>query len=194
VVPPSTEGIDETLDALDGIIFSGGSDLDPALYGAERHAETAGTSRERDRAERALMKAALERGVPILAICRGMQLLNVVRGGTLHQHLPDRGSDEAHRKTLGSFDRHDVKIDPRSRLGWVLGERASVPSHHHQAPDRLGRRLRSVASAPDGTIEAIEDPDEDFLFGVLWHPEEGEDAALFEALVERAAKYRASKS
>ena len=187
IVPPSDEVVAETLNALHGIVFSGGADLDPRLYDSDRHPETVVLREDRDRTETALMKGALERGMPMLAICRGMQLLNVVGGGDLEQHLPDRTS-EAH-SAPGEFTRHDIAIDDGSRLRAILGGRQMVPSHHHQAPQRIGEGLRAVARAPDDTIEAVEDPAATFCVGVLWHPEEGKDRALFEALVNEATIY-----
>lgn len=194
VVPPQEDAVEETLDALDGVIFSGGADLDPDIYGARRHPETTGLRPDRDAAEMALMKAALARDMPVLAICRGMQLLNVARGGDLEQHLPERTGDELHRQALGAWSRHDVYIEPASRLGGIVGDRGLVASHHHQGPGRLGEGLVAVARAPDKTIEAVEDTDARLVLGVLWHPEEGEDRALFEALVHEAAIYRKERS
>lgn len=190
LVPPSGDGVDEILETVDGLIFSGGADLDPQIYGADRHPETTGTRPDRDVAETRLLAAALERSLPVLAICRGMQLLNVVRGGDLIQHLPEVTADDAHRGELGEFSRHGITIEPDTKLCSLLGDRSLVASHHHQAPRRLGRDLRVAARAEDGTVEAIEDPGSDFVLGVLWHPEEGEDRALFEALVERAARHK----
>lgn len=187
IVPPSNEGVDETLDVLDGIIFSGGADLDPTLYDSQPHPETGSARPDRDRSETALMEGAFQRGLPMLAICRGMQLLNVVKGGDLEQHVPDR-TDESHT-AVGAFIRHDIEIDPDSRLAGIVGDRQLVPSHHHQAPRRVGDGLKVVARAPDDTIEAVEDPNAGFIVGVLWHPEEGEDRALFEALVQEATIY-----
>jgi gamma-glutamyl-gamma-aminobutyrate hydrolase PuuD len=194
LVPPSTDGVDETLDAVDGLIFSGGSDLDPALYGQEPHPETVGLVPERDRAELALLEGALARDMPVLAICRGSQVLNVALGGDLVQHLPDVVGDEKHKHTPGVFADHEVSLERGSRLGELLGERAPVKSHHHQGFGRLGEGLRVSAVAGDGVVEAIEDPRRRFALGVLWHPEAGEDRALFEALVEEARAYRARRS
>jgi gamma-glutamyl-gamma-aminobutyrate hydrolase PuuD len=187
ILPPSDGGVEETLDVLDGIIFSGGADLDPDLYDAPRHPETGAVRPDRDRSETALMEGAFARGLPMLAICRGMQLLNVIKGGDLEQHLPDR-TDESHT-AVGAFTRHDIAIDGDSRLAGIIGDRERVPSHHHQAPKRVGDGLKVVALAPDDTIEAVEDPNATFCVGVLWHPEEGEDRALFEALVQEATIY-----
>jgi putative glutamine amidotransferase len=193
LVPPSAEGVDETLDVLDGILFSGGSDLDPDFYGQEAHPETFGVVEERDRAELALLEAALARDMPVLAVCRGSQVLNVVRGGGLVQHLPDVIGDEKHKHTPGTFADHDVRLETGSRVGTLLGERAPVKSHHHQGFGRLGKGLTAVAWADDGTLEAIEDPSRRFTVGVLWHPEAGEDARLFEEFVRQAEEYRATR-
>ena len=194
LVPPSDDGVDETLDALDGLILSGGSDLDPELYGQEAHAETSDVMRNRDTAELALLEAALERDMPVLAICRGSQVLNVARGGDLVQHLPDVIGDEKHKHTPGTFAEHDVSVEDGSRLASVLGERAPVKSHHHQGFGKVGQGLRVVAHADDGTIEAVEDPTHRFALGVLWHPEAGEDARLFEELVREAERYRSGRA
>jgi putative glutamine amidotransferase len=193
LVPPSAEGVEETLDALDALLLSGGNDLDPQSYGAHAHAETNGTRPERDRGELALLEGALARDMPVLAVCRGFQVLNVARGGDLVQHLPDVVGSEQHREVKGTFSDHGVKIDDASRLGSVLGDRAPVKSHHHQGVGRVGEGLREVAWADDGTIEGLEDPERRFAVGVLWHPEAGEDLKLFEALVAEARAYRENK-
>ena len=190
VVPPSEDSIAETLAVLDGIVFSGGSDLDPELYDAERHPETDEAREMRDRSELALLSAALERDMPVLAVCRGSQVLNVARGGDLVQHLPEVLGHERHRHTLGAWSDHDVKLEPESRVGALLGHRAPVKSHHHQGYGRIGEGLHETGWADDGTVEALEDPSKRFAVGVLWHPEEGEDMALFQALVEQAKEYR----
>ena len=190
VVPPVEEGVEETLDALDGVLFSGGEDLDPEHYGAERHPETKGVDEARDRAELALLRAALERDMPVLAVCRGSQVLNVALGGDLVQHLPEIVGHDEHRHTPGEFTDHDVRIEPASRLGSLIGGETAVKSHHHQGFGRLGEGLREVAWAPDDTVEGLENPAKRFALGVLWHPEAGEDGALFEALIEEARRYR----
>jgi gamma-glutamyl-gamma-aminobutyrate hydrolase PuuD len=189
LVPPSDDGVDETLEALDGVIFSGGGDLDPATYGQEPHPETQGVVEERDRGELALLQAALARDMPVLAVCRGSQVLNVARGGDLVQHLPEQVGHERHKHTPGQFADHDVAVEPGTRLGSLLGDHAPVKSHHHQGFGRLGSGLREAARADDGTVEALEDPSQRFAIGVLWHPEAGEDLRLFEELVEHARRY-----
>jgi len=189
LLPPSSDGVEETLDAMDGLVLSGGGDVDPTLYGDDPHPATGGVKPERDVAEVGLLEAALARDMPVLAVCRGSQLLNVVRGGDLVQHLPEVVGDEKHKETAGEFADHQVTLDSDSRVGALLGERTPVKSHHHQGFGRLGEGLREAAWAEDGTIEALEDPSHPFAVGVLWHPEEGEDYALFRALVEEAERY-----
>jgi len=193
IVPPSEEGIEETLDALDGVLFSGGSDIDPSAYGQDAHPETNGTRPERDRGELALLRAALDRDLPVLAVCRGSQVLNVARGGDLVQHLPEVVGDEKHKHTPGVFADHEVEVEEGTRLASLLGERTAVKSHHHQGFGRVGDGLVEAAWAEDGTLEAVEDPSKRFAVGVLWHPEEAEDAALFRALVDEAGRYREAK-
>jgi gamma-glutamyl-gamma-aminobutyrate hydrolase PuuD len=191
-VPPGAS-YEETLDSVDGLIFSGGSDLDPELYGEQAHPETIGWVRERDDFELGLMQAALARDVPLLAICRGSQVLNVALGGDLEQHVPDRVQSDVHKETPGVFAEHDVAVLQGTTLASILGDRADVKSHHHQGYGELGSGLREAARAADGTVEALEDPTRRFTVGVLWHPEEGEDLALFEALVREAGEHREPK-
>jgi putative glutamine amidotransferase len=193
LVPPSDDGIEETLDAVDGLVFSGGADLDPELYEQEPHAATDGVQPERDRAELALLEAALARDMPVLAVCRGSQVLNIARGGDLVQHLPDVVGDEKHKHTPGAFADHDVSLEDGTRLASLLGDRAPVKSHHHQGFGRIGDGLQVAAYADDGTIEAVEAPEQRFALGVLWHPEEGEDLRLFEELVREAGEFRAAR-
>lgn len=193
LVPPSELGVEETLDAIDGLILSGGSDLDPELYGQEPHAETTDVVPERDRAELTLLQAALSRDMPVLAICRGSQVLNIAAGGDLVQHLPEQVGHELHKETPGVFADHDVTLEEGTHLARLLGARVPVKSHHHQGFGRLGKGLRVAAHAEDGAVEAIEDPARRFTLGVLWHPEAGEDFELFAALVAEAGRYRAER-
>jgi putative glutamine amidotransferase len=194
VIPPAEDGVEETLDALDAIVFSGGADVDPAHYGAEPHPETDTPQARRDAAEMALLHSALERDMPTLAICRGFQLLNVARGGDLVQHLPEEVGHDDHKQIPGEFAVHPVEVKDGSRLGEIVGSTPHVTSHHHQAPGRVGDGLVESAWAADGTLEGVEDPSQRFVIGVQWHPEAGEDAALFEALVEQAREYRAARA
>lgn len=193
LVPPGEGGVEETLDRLDGLVFSGGADVDPEQYGAETHPATHGTRPQRDRAELALLTAALERDMPVLAVCRGSQVLNVALGGDLEQHVPERVGHEGHREVPGTFSEHGVEIASGTRLHEIVGDHTSVKSHHHQGYGRLGTGLREAARADDDTVEAIEDPSRRFTVGVLWHPEEGEDLRLFQELVAQAQAYRSER-
>jgi gamma-glutamyl-gamma-aminobutyrate hydrolase PuuD len=193
VIPPSDDGLEETLELLDGIVFSGGADVDPTAYGADAHPLTDPPQERRDRAELALLEAALGRDLPTLAICRGGQLLNVLRGGDLVQHLPDALGHTNHRETPGTFSDHHVDLEPGSRLAGLLGDRGTVKSSHHQGLGSVGEGLVVSARAEDGTAEGLEDPSKRYALGVLWHPEAGDDGALFEALVEEARRYRSAR-
>jgi putative glutamine amidotransferase len=193
LIPPSEHGVAETLDALDGLVFSGGADVDPSLYGAEAHPTTDTPQARRDAGELALLTAALERDMPTLAICRGFQLLNVARGGDLVQHLPDTVGNDEHKQVPGTFVEHSVEVKEGTRLAGMVDGRSKVASHHHQGLGRLGDGLVETAWADDGTLEGVEDPSLRFAVGVQWHPEAREDRALFESLVEEARGYRASR-
>jgi putative glutamine amidotransferase len=191
VVPPlHPDAIEDLLDAVDGLLLSGGPDIDPSAYGQEPARCLGPTEPELDAFELTLARAADRRGVPLLAICRGAQLLNVARGGTLHQHLPDVVGDAIRHRQPEPPDRltHDVVLEPGSRLAELLGWReGEVNSLHHQAIDALGEELRVVARAPDGTVEAVEAPERPFLIAVQWHAEclvgWPQHAPLFEAFV-----------
>ena len=198
VVPPmELDALQPLLSQVAGICLSGGPDIDPACYGAERHPEVGPVEPHLDRFELALARHADDCGLPILAICRGMQALNVSREGTLHQHLPDRvGTKLEHRQTEpGTRTTHEVTIAEDSRLAALMGRtHAEVNSFHHQAVDRLGHGLRAVAWSGDGVIEGVEAPGRPFVIGVQWHAEtlvhRPEHAALFSALVDAAARAR----
>jgi putative glutamine amidotransferase len=187
--PAATKEPDLVLDRIDGLLLAGGSDIDPATYGAEPGPETAGFRSERDGFELALLRRAIERDMPALGICRGMQILNVARGGTIDQHVPDRlGGGALHREVPGTYSEHDVEIVPGSLASRAIaGERTTVKSHHHQGVDRLGDGLTvSGYSATDRIVEAIELPDRRYALGVLWHPEEDMSSKVIESLVEAA--------
>jgi putative glutamine amidotransferase len=192
VLPPLPGLIDQVLPRLDGLVVAGGPDVDPVRYGAEPGPDTQPPDRARDDAETGLLAAASELDLPVLGICRGMQVMNVVRGGTLVQHLPAVVGTDVHCPIPGRYAWHDVEVVPGSRLASALGARegvpVSVPTYHHQAVDALGADLVVTAHAPDGVVEAVEDPRRPFWLGVQWHPEAGEDVALFRALVAAAAE------
>lgn len=195
LLPPDDEAAEqpaELLDLLDGLMLAGGSDVDPASYGARPHPETRGSWPERDRFELALAHAALDRELPVLGICRGMQMLNVACGGTLEQHLAEQGT---HRHTPGAFSDHEVHVSDGSLAAQAVGaERAAVRSHHHQGIDELGEGLVPVGWAPDETIEAIELPGKPYALGVLWHPEEDERSNVIGSLVDAARAYRGARA
>jgi gamma-glutamyl-gamma-aminobutyrate hydrolase PuuD len=173
---------------LSGIIFTGGRDLDPALYEQARHEETEPTEHRRDRFELTLMRAAIDADVPFLAIGRGMHVLTVARGGTLTQHLP------GHRPDALRYLPHEAALDSGSTLAAVLGSQVVAPASHHQAPDSLGEGLIVAGRSPDGDIvEALELSGHRFGVGVHWHPEEGDDPRLITALVDAATAFAAAR-
>lgn len=184
----------EMIDLLDGLMLAGGSDIDPATYGAAPHPETKGSRPERDRFELALSHAALERDMPVLGICRGMELLNVACGGTLEQHVPETIGSERHRHTPGSFADHKVRIAGGTLAARAVGATAGgVKSHHHQGVGELGEDVTvSGWSVEDELIEAIELPAKAYALGVLWHPEEDQRSRVIGSLVEAARNYRSA--
>lgn len=191
LLPPdaaAAEAPDALLDRIDALIVSGGSDVDPASYGANPEPETAGTEAERDRFELGLTRRAIERRTPVLGICRGMQILNVALGGTLVQHLPDVIGHSDHRRTPGTYGDHEVRLEPGSLAARAAGgERVSVKSHHHQGIDALGEELTATGwSVNDEVIEAIELKRHPFALGVMWHPEEDARSRVVAALVDAA--------
>jgi putative glutamine amidotransferase len=196
-------GVDHTLitqyvDAVDGIVFTGGNDLDPSLYGETRHPNAIPIDPARQNFELALMKEVESRRIPALGVCLGSQLMNVYRGGSLIQFLPDRDGDDKleHRRLDDPTRRHKVSINPDSNLAKIVGTTEVVANtRHKQAIRQPGRGLRVVATAPDGVIEGIEDPTLPMFMAVQWHPENlFEDPAhlrLFRHLTEKATEYRA---
>lgn len=185
---------DEVLDLLDGLLLTGGTDVDPSFYGAERQESVPVTTPERDAYELALARRALERDLPLLGICRGMQVLNVARGGTLVQHLPDVLGSEEHRRRLGTWpgNEHDVELQPGSAAARLAGETTHRTfSHHHQAVDTVGDGLVVTGRAPfDGLTEAIEDPDRRLAVGVQWHPEVDPASPVVATFVQEVAALR----
>jgi putative glutamine amidotransferase len=189
LLPPDDGHAEETVAGLDGLVISGGNDIDPSMYGCKPHPKTASVQPERDHGELTVLRAALRRELPVVGICRGSQLINVAHGGSLHQHLPEVIGHDGHRPGPGRFGHHSVHMLANSRLGDVLGEEASVASYHHQGIAIIGAGLKAVAWSGDGLIEAIESTDPGcFLVGVLWHPEHDHDVRLFTALVEAAKR------
>jgi putative glutamine amidotransferase len=195
VLPPLDDAaVAPLVDHLSVVCLSGGPDLDPATYGADRHPKLGPVEPALDAFELAVAHRADALGIPLLGVCRGCQTLNIARGGTLHQHVPDVvDGSVAHRQTAsGRETTHDVSIEPDSRLAGIVGpDDLDVNAFHHQAVDRLGRGLRAVAWAPDGLIEGIEGDGDALHLGVQWHAETlvhlPRHARLFEALVAAAA-------
>ena len=182
----------QLLDAVDALIFTGGRDILPERLSQTRHPKAVLMHPRRDSFEFELFARADRLHVPILAICLGCQLVNVARGGTIHQHLYDapRTCQIDHGKA-GHRSMHPVSIDSDCHLARIVqANRIEANSSHHQSVDRPGRNLRIVAEAPDGIIEAIEDPHRPFLVAVQWHPEDMPDnpaqMALFRALIHAA--------
>jgi len=196
LLPPDARAVEDpdlVLDRVDALLLAGGTDVDPAVYGAAPHPTTGPTRPERDAFELALARRALERDLPLLAICRGMQVLNVALGGTLHQHLPELVGHEDHRRVRGAFGDHDVLLDPGSLAARAAGEaRHPTKSHHHQGIDRLGEGLRITGRAVgDDLPEAVEFPAARFALGVQWHPEADAESRVVGALVAEARARRA---
>ncbi|MBM2617656.1 gamma-glutamyl-gamma-aminobutyrate hydrolase family protein [Actinoplanes sp. LDG1-06] len=194
LITPDDPGTD-VLESLDGIVFSGGGDVDPAYWGAERHPATE-VDKERDEAEIMLMRAALAADLPLLGVCRGMQVMAVVGGGTLHQHLPDLIGHDRHRAAAGTdplaadasaYGRHDVITEPGSFAHSLIGGHTVVNSFHHQAVDNPGSFTPTGWCPDDHVIEILEDPSYTYAVGVQWHPERTADLRFFAALVEAAA-------
>ena len=197
LVPPGLQPVemDALFPRLDGILLTGGSDLDPALFGGIPHAEVYDIDPERDLLELTLARAAASAGKPFLGICRGIQAINVALGGTLFTHIPDQlpGAlkhdyyPDIPRNTLA----HAVRLEAGTRLAGILGEQTQVNSLHHQGIEKTAPPLKAIGWAPDGLVEAVELPGHPFGLGVQWHPEWLQEhapmRAIFRAFIEAAA-------
>jgi putative glutamine amidotransferase len=195
VIPPQPENAEDVLENLDGIVLAGGYDCDPAIYGEERHPTVEPMDPRRQENDLSLARAARERGIPTLGICLGVQVMNIAAGGKIIQDIDSEIATEIRHDSGPEYRaRHDVTIEQGTRLASILGARTwSVNSSHHQAIRNAGEGLRVTAHAPDGVIEALEDPQHPFYVGVQWHPEDmpGEESAntIFRAFVEAARKH-----
>jgi putative glutamine amidotransferase len=175
---------------LDGLVVTGGADVDPRLYGEQPHPRTGAPREDRDAWELALLDAAERAGLPTLAVCRGMQLMVVAAGGTLHQHLPEVVGNAEHAPDAGVFGDRVVTTHPGSLVHRIEGDRIEVHCHHHQGV-RTHPGFVVTATAEDGCVEALEAPVRDrFALGVQWHPEINRDQRLFDALVQAATPGR----
>jgi putative glutamine amidotransferase len=192
--PVDAEIAGRVLDSLDGLVLTGGRDVDPAMYGQQAHPATDAPARDRDAWEFTLLQEALRRGLPVLGICRGAQVLNVALGGTLHQHVPDVVGHIRHQQGNAVFNTSAIQTVPGTRLAALLGESTEAQCYHHQAIAELGQGLLASAWDPDGVIEGIEMPGAPFVLAVQWHPEERlDDLRLFAAVVGAAASYMTEK-
>ncbi|WKG06524.1 gamma-glutamyl-gamma-aminobutyrate hydrolase family protein [Mycolicibacterium sp. HK-90] len=192
--PVDGDIVDRVLARVDGLVITGGPDVDPARYGQQPHPATNEPATERDTWEFALLEGALRQGIPVLGVCRGAQVLNAALGGTLHQHLPDVIGHTRHQKGDAVFGTSSVRTVAGTRLARLIGETSDAQCYHHQAIDRLGEGLVVSARDSDGVIEAVERdpalPGDAFVVAVQWHPEETlDDLRLFTAVVEAARTY-----
>lgn len=187
--------IPQYVEALNGILFSGGNDLDPSLYGETYHPRAEPIDPLRQRFEMALLQEVERRRLPALGICLGSQLMNVYRGGSLYQFLPelDLKPSIEHRKVADVAPRHEVELRPESLVAEALGKSAvNANSSHKQAVRKVGKGLRIIGMSPDGVVEGIEDPSFPLFLGVQWHPErladEEDHLKLFRLLVDKASE------
>lgn len=201
LLPPGNTAWRELLALLDGIVVTGGTDIDPVEYGGDRgNPHLLPADRERDQSELALVRYLLAEGAtPLLCICRGLQVLNVAAGGSLYEHIPDIRDQDIHRNEEGLWEMQDVEVEADSLIAQVMGRTAlHTSSGHHQAVKALGRGLRITGMAADGIIEALEMPGHPWLLAVQWHPEvtaerDPSQQAIFDALVEKARETRSQR-
>ena len=201
---PKSDFINDIVDSLDGLLLPGSdSDMDPQRYGREPHPRLGSVHPIKDETDLLVLDRVEDRGMPLFAICFGIQSLNVSRGGTLIQDIVSQHPEAIKHEQGAPRDRHShrVSVLEDSILGQLAGtESAPVNSHHHQAIETLGRELVATAWAPDGIIEAVEDPRSDrFVLGVQWHPELGWvrdklSQALFKRFVSEARQFAENRS
>ena len=194
LLPPlaQTGAADAVVARLDGLVISGGADVDPERYGEPAHPRTAGWRPDRDAWESALLDAAEAIGLPVLGVCRGMQVMAVHAGGALDQHVPDLVAHEQHSPGGDEFGAVEVVTTGGTRVAGLVGDRLTVNCHHHQSV-RTHPGYAAVAHAGDGTLEAIEAPGDRFVVGVQWHPETAADVGLLAGLVRAAAAYAGTR-
>jgi putative glutamine amidotransferase len=194
LLPPVSQlgSADAVVRRLDGLVVSGGADIDPARYGAEPHPHTANWRPDRDDWEAALLDAAEAVALPVLGVCRGMQLMAVHAGGHLHQHHPELVNHDEHSPGGDVFGRIPVATVAGTRVAALIGEGLEVNCHHHQSVvEHPG--FVPAAHAEDGTLEAMEAPGDRFCVAVQWHPETAADVGLLAGLLRAAAAYAADR-
>jgi putative glutamine amidotransferase len=190
LLPPASDDPDAaaaTVARIDGLVVSGGADVDPAQYGEQPHPRTASWRTDRDAWELALLTSAAAANLPTLGVCRGMQVMAVAAGGTLDQHTPDLVGHEEHSPGGDVFGEIPVATRESSVVASILGPEVTVHCHHHQSV-HSHPGYEAVAHAQDGTLEAMEAAGERFCVAVQWHPEMGRDQRLFDALVRAASR------
>lgn len=194
LLPPLAQigAADAVVARLDGLVVSGGADVDPSRYADAAHPRTAGWRPDRDAWEVALLDAAEAIGLPVLGVCRGMQVMAVHAGGVLEQHVPDLVDHERHSPGGDAFGEIEVVTLAGTRVAGLVGDRLTVNCHHHQSV-RTHPGYDAVAHAEDGTLEAVEAPGNRFCVGVQWHPETAADVGLLAGLVRAAAVYADSR-
>jgi putative glutamine amidotransferase len=190
LLPPvgQSGAADGVVARLDGLVISGGADVDPERYGAEPHPTVVRTRPDRDAWELALLDAAGAIGLPVLGVCRGMQVMAVHAGGELDQHVPDLVGHEVHNPGGDRFGHIEVATVPSTRIAGLVGPQLEVSCHHHQSV-RTHPGFVAAAHAADGTLEAMEADGDRFYAAVQWHPETAEDVGLLAGLVRAAAAY-----
>ncbi len=193
LLPPGEKAVGIILELVDGLIFAGGGDIEPGIYGGNSHSTIAGVDPERDEFELALAEKVLQNSTPTLGICRGSQLLNVATGGKLIEDVPDElGDSILHRLNVGEASEHPVQIEQGRRLAEIMGSNeVNVKSQHHQGIRIVPDVWRISAQAPDGVIEALEHKTHPWMLAVLWHPEMSPEDThhqrLFKAFVEASS-------
>ncbi len=201
LIPPGGDDWDAILALVDGVIITGGTDIDPTEYqGNVDHPNLWPADKERDQADISFAKHLVdEKETPLLCICRGIQVLNVATGGTLHEHMLDFIEEDIHRNSEGLWAMQDVSVEPDSLVANIMGRtQVNTTSGHHQSLKDIGDGLRVVGTAPDGIVEAVEMPDHPWLVAVQWHPEvtaakDETQQALFDELVEQAKVRKQAK-
>jgi putative glutamine amidotransferase len=197
LIPPRIDSdehlVEELLQRLDGVVIAGGADVAPELYQAERHPSVQASRPDRDTTELTIAQVSGRLDLPVLGICRGMQVMAVAAGGHLEQHTPERVGHDRHSPAEATYGSHHVDLVAGTVTAAILGERVDVPTYHHQSVLSHPGYVAS-AWADDGTLEAMEDPGARFRLAVQWHPEQGHDPRLFDALVAAAVAYAAGRA